>query len=197
MDDQAVRDTEALTYDASTALEVGFADKVGVFEDEVAAFADELCDPEEKGPTMATDKTEDTVPKATHDASLASARAEGETAGRKAERDRVNAILGCDEAKDRPKAALSAALKTDMTADQAKAFLADLPAEKAAAPTEPEPKGKGKGGDSFAEHMDRTEQPNVGAGAEQRKDGDDESAAAVTILADYGHASGYKPRKSA
>jgi signal peptide peptidase SppA len=195
MSDQAVRDTEALTYDAATALDVGFADKVGVFEDEVAAFADELCDPEEKGPTMATDKLEDSVPKATHDATVASTRAEGEAAGRKAERDRVNAILASDEAKDRPKAALSAALKTDMTVDQAKAFLGDLPAEKATAPQEPvKPQGNGN---SFAEHMDRSDQPNVGAGAEQRKSGDAEADASVTILADYGHASGYKPRKQA
>ena len=35
MDDQAVRATEALTYDASNAIDVGFADKVGVFEDDI------------------------------------------------------------------------------------------------------------------------------------------------------------------
>jgi len=56
-------------------------------------------------------------------------KAEGVTAGRKAERERINAILGSEQGKARPNAALAAALDTDMTVEQATAFLAKLPEE--------------------------------------------------------------------
>jgi signal peptide peptidase SppA len=199
MEEQAVRDTEALTYDATTAIDVGFADKVGVFEDEITAFADEL-NTDRSEPTMAgatEQNTDKGVPQATHDAAVAASRAEGEKAGVTAERLRINSILGSDEAKTRPKAALSAALKTDMTVDQAKAFLADLPEEAKA--EAPKGDGKdGKGGNSFAEHMDRTEHPEVGAGSGgENGKGQGGDAEVATILGDYGQASGYKRKQAA
>lgn len=61
-------------------------------------------------------------------ADLDKAKAEGA----KAAQARIVAIMASDAAKDRPKAALSAALKTEMTVEQASDFLADLPVEKAA-----------------------------------------------------------------
>jgi len=47
----------------------------------------------------------------------------GRTAGIKAERDRVGAILGCEEAKDRGKQALHLALQTDTNVEDAKKLL--------------------------------------------------------------------------
>lgn len=63
-----------------------------------------------------------------HNAAVSAARAEGETAGRKAgateATTRIATILGCDAAKDKPKLALSVALETDMSAEAAAKVLA-------------------------------------------------------------------------
>ena len=76
-------------------------------------------------------------------AAIETARADGIAAGATQERARIAAIIGSDAGKARPKAALSAALKTDMTVEQASAFLSDLAEEKATAPAaEPAPTGK-------------------------------------------------------
>lgn len=203
MEQDAVRETEALTYDAEDSIAVGFADVIGALEDEMIAFQDYLTNPE--GEFMSTKTTTEEpkgVDQATHDAAVATARAEGETAGKatgaKAERDRINAIMGSEVGKARPKAALSAALKTDMTVEQATAFLGDLPEEKAEAPKAedqtqtPAPKGQSP----FDKQMATSGNPNVGADGEE--DGEDEqAAAATTILGDYRRARGIVPKKTA
>lgn len=133
MEEQAVRDTEALTYSADEALSIGLADSIGPLDDAVAEFSADLSNPE--GDEQMADYTQ-----AQLDEAVASATANSTTAGKAAgvqeERGRITAILASDEGKKRPKAALSAALKTDMTVDQANAFLADLAEEKPAAATE-------------------------------------------------------------
>lgn len=50
------------------------------------------------------------------------------------ERERIRAILALDEAKDRPTYAEGTAYKTDMSVDEAKAFLANMPCETAQKP---------------------------------------------------------------
>ena len=115
---------------------------------------------------MSGQKDETAVDQAAHEAAVATARTEGTNAGRQAERERITAIIGSDAAKDRPKAALSAALKTDMSVEQATAFLADLPAEKSeAASTEtPAPAAANVGvGNRFDQAMDSTGNPNLGS----------------------------------
>jgi signal peptide peptidase SppA len=207
MEQDAVRETEALTYDAEDSIAVGFADVVGALEDEMLAFHDYLENPE--GEYMALKPTQtpaadaaEGIDQATHDAAVSSARAEGVTEGQatgaKAERDRINAILGSEEGKARPKAALSAALKTDMTAEQATAFLSDLPEEKAEAPkTEtqtqtPAPKGQ----TPFDKAMGKSN-PDVGSDDDEGEGGDQPEAAAATILGDYRRARGIAPKKTA
>lgn len=69
----------------------------------------------------------------------------------KAERDRVGAIIGCDEAKGRSKLAQHLAFETDMSADQAKAVLGSA---------NPDAEGPA---DPLAKAMGETEQPEVGA----------------------------------
>jgi hypothetical protein len=66
------------------------------------------------------------ITKETHDAEVAKARQEGHDAGVKAERERVNTILSCDEAKGREAQAV-AMVKAGATADHAKALLATSP----------------------------------------------------------------------
>ena len=116
----AVMQTEALDYDAKDSLEVGFADTVGKFDEEIAAF--------ESG----TAKTEiSAMTDNTHTAAdVDAARTEGLEAGKKAYQDRMNTILNSDEAKTRPQAAQAAVAMDALTGDQAVAFLASLPEEK-------------------------------------------------------------------
>lgn len=134
--EEAVRATKALTFTAEEAIERGLADNVAPLDDAMAAFAADLSS------TKGNDTMSDTENAAAADAAINAARAEGKTEGHAAgmkegataERNRINAIISSDEGKARPKAALSAALKTDMSVEQAKAFLSDLPEEKAEAP---------------------------------------------------------------
>jgi signal peptide peptidase SppA len=148
MTEQAVRDTEALTYEAADAVEVGFADKIGAMETEMAAFAEEAATRE---PTMANSNTQasgdngGTFTQADLDKARADGVAEGKEAGASAERDRINTILGSDEAKTRPAAAM---LMVDLgvAADKAAEKLAKMPEETKA---EEAPKGddEANGGD--------------------------------------------------
>lgn len=142
MDPQAVRDTEAQCFTAQEALSNGLADSIGALDDALAEFSAALSPPDEGDETMSTqDKT--AVELAAHEAAVLAARTEGNAAGLAegraagtaegvtAERTRIAAILASDEGKARPKAALAAALKTDLSVDAAKAFLAETNAETA------------------------------------------------------------------
>ena len=171
MDEDDIRGTEALTYDAEDSIEIGFADRIGALEDEMIAFTEEVAEAEDEQmttknqPTVA-EATTDTIAKATYDADVAKATADGKADGAKAEKDRMTAILGSDEGKKRPKAALSAALKTDMTVEQATAFLADLPEEKAEAAPAPKGKEAPKAGATPFEAAMSGDNPSVGAAIE-------------------------------
>jgi signal peptide peptidase SppA len=167
LDEQAVRDTEALTFGAADALSNGLADKIGALDDALADFSASL-NPEEKDEQMAD------ISQADHEAALTAARTEaraegvnaGRTEGATAERTRVTAILASDEGKKRPKAALSCALRSDMDVDAASAFLADLAEETApaaaAAPAEPTPTAGAPAG-MLEAAMDGTKQPGIQA----------------------------------
>ena len=160
MDERAVRDTEAESFTASEAISNGLADSIGSLESSLAAFSADLST-EEGGSDDMPDFAQ---------ADLDTARAEGLTLGltegATAERARIAAIIGSDAGKARPKAALSASLKTDMGVEDAQAFLADLPEEKAeaapaaaAAPTAGAPAGM------FEAAMNGSGNPDLGAGS--------------------------------
>lgn len=182
--EDAVRDTQALCYDATDSLEVGFADRIGALDDETARFAQELNNVEHEHMTT-QNQTPDV---AANEAAANAARAEGRTEGAAAERGRIVAILGSEEAKTRPAAAMAAALETDMSADTAKAFLAKLPEEKAAVPA-PAPNG-------FNGRMDNSPNPDVGADT-SGADGGEAPKASAGILASTRAARGIAaaPRK--
>lgn len=163
MDPKIIRDTEALTYGATEAVSNGLADSIGTLDDALAAYAVDLSQPDDGEEDMST-KDESAANQAAVDQAradgVASGKKEGVTEGTKAgvaaERTRITSILGSEEGKKRPKAALSAALRTDMTVEQASAFLADLGEEKAESVEVP-------GKTPFEKVMDEGEQPNVGA----------------------------------
>lgn len=197
MDEEAVRDTEALTYDAIEGIEVGLADKVGALEDEMEIFSAEVAEPKDE--QMATENTvPKTVDQATHDAAVASARGEGATA----ERARISGILASDEGKARPKAAMSLAMKTGMSVDEAKSVLADMPEEKAEtqkkddkAEEQSSGKPQAAGKTPFDAAMDANDNPGVGDGGKGGDDNmSDDDKQASSILASYAGMTGRKTK---
>jgi capsid assembly protease len=158
METQSIRDTEALTFTASEGVSNGLADSVGPLDEAMAAFAAELSLIGVIEMSTIKDNAA-VVDTAAVDAARAEGVAAGRTEGTQTERDRITTIIGSAAAADRPKAAMSAALKTDMTVDQALAFLADLPSEKAVA-VEP----KAEVGKSDFDKVMAKDNPEVGTG---------------------------------
>lgn len=176
MDESDVRATEAATYTAEDAIEVGLADRVGVFEESLEAFARSL--EAEDDEANAGENSMKTFTQEQHDKAIADARAEERAAASTAlaaataeaataAKTRITAITGSEVAQKRPVAAMAAAMDTDMTVEQATAFLAKLPEEKVAATapapaaTDPKTNGNAK---AFTEAMSKNS-PEVGAGA--------------------------------
>lgn len=220
MNEDDIRATEALTYDAEEAIEVGLADRIGALEDEMVVFTTEV---NEQGDEFMTNlqpsttgkkpgETNASAPEASGftqeqvDAATASARAEGVTAGATAEKARINGILACENATKRPKAALQCALASEMSVEQANAFLGGLDEEKAAAaPPAPQDTnaitGKVTGTTKtnvshFEQHMNSTTHPNVSP------EPDDDQATTEgnqsnELLSAYGRATGMQRKKSA
>lgn len=178
MSEDAVRATEALTYDAQDSVEVGFADAVGAFEDETAKFVEET----QMETDEMTDKTNPAPDAAAVTAATEKGRAEGHAAGMKDQKDRITAILGCDAAKARPAAALAAAIDTDMSAEQAASFLAKLPEEGKVEPAKEEGTDTGKDGNALADAMKNTANPNVGTVATGDDDEQDDEAKQIALI---------------
>lgn len=132
MSEEAVDATNAMTFMANQAIDNGLADEVGNFDDAITAFVASF-NPQEDEPMANENKAVFT--QEAHDAALASAteaaKAEGVIEGAAAERTRITAILGSDEAKNRPAAALMM-VELGIAADQAAVQLAKLPQEKTA-----------------------------------------------------------------
>lgn len=174
MDEKAIRDTEAQTYTAPEALEVGLADRIGgPIDDEITAFAatfteDEDGDMAEKMAQI-TDSDLETA--------KATAFSDGETKGAETERARITGILGSDEAKNRPAAAMLM-VELGVDAKTAAEKLAKMPEEtKVEAPKSDEPKGQGAGAPKgmLDAAMKGSEHESLGAG----NDNDEKSEAAA------------------
>lgn len=108
----------------------------------------------------------------------ATARADGESAGRKAERERISAILDAEQAQGREGLAKHLAFGTDTAPDAALALLDAAP--KAEAPK------AGASFDSFNAAMNREGNPNVGADAAAGNDSDDTTESAIKRSAELG-----------
>jgi signal peptide peptidase SppA len=154
----AVRATEARIFIGGEAVEAGLADRVGTFEDVLAdlsrGHAGRPISSQRR--TSMTERNDgqpgaenpgnsvETISRSAHEAAVAKARAEGVAEGRRAETDRIAAILASDKLKGREKTALDLATKsTEMSAEAVVEFVAGLPA---GAPTIADRMG-GKGGD--------------------------------------------------
>lgn len=186
MDEQAVRDTEALTFSADEGVEIGLADAVQSFDDAMAAFAGKLANSDgafhmatesKNQPSAAASEATQEARQAGYDAG----KADGIKEGMSAERERVQGILACDAAQQRPAAALNLSMNTQLTVDEAQKVLAGLPEES-------KPEATKGGGSHFADAM-RNGNPEISgdAAADAERPGEDASAA---ILRDFRAASG-------
>lgn len=187
MEEQAIRDTEALTYTASQAVSIGLADSVGPLDDAVAQFCVDLSTPNDGEETMST-KTDNTavVEQAVHEQAVASAKAEGYAEGNAAAQTRIGAILGHAEATGREAQANHIAFKTNMSVEDAVSLLAasakvEVAPAAAAAPAAAETVEGG-----FEAAME-TGNPNVGASAPKTDgEGDDVVAATLALAGQLG-----------
>jgi len=182
--ESAVRATEADWYPGEDGIRAGFADHLGTFEQALKDFKAELVgktsvsfsgSPSElqKRKEQAMNKAMEAEPKAAETQSPPNPPApHGGTdisEGRKGERERIRAILGCEEAKGRESLARTIALETDTDPEAARKLLAASPAESR---------------NSFAEAMARVKNPEVGADAENPES---EAAEVRRILVLSGH----------
>lgn len=175
IDADAVRKTEGRCYDAETALQMGLIDGIATPAEAISKFfndyekheEDETMSDKDKAAAAAAAATQATGPAVDENA----LRAEGAAA----ERARVSAIMGSEEAKERPTLANHIALNTGMSAADAKGLLA-ASAKENQAPT------KAEETDPLAAAMAKTDQPVVGA---DKNNGDDKADGVNTLLADY------------
>ncbi len=177
MDEQAVRDTEAQCFTASEALSNGLADKIGWLDDALAAFAADLSNPSnEEGDDDMSTKTDTSAPEASAEQKPATpALTQADVAAAvAADRARIAAITGCEEAEGRTELANHIAMNTDMDLDAAKAMLAAAPKAEAAK--------TGEDGTPFEQAMNENS-PDVAANPSGGKDADDDGLADTLALA--------------
>lgn len=118
LDEAAVRATEALTYSAREAVDIGLADEIAPLVDALSAFATSLATTTQ-GTTMTT---ETPTP-------AAASEPAAPVAADVAVKDRIKAIVRSDEAKGREALANHLAFETDMPAEAAVATLKAAPKE--------------------------------------------------------------------
>lgn len=171
IDEAAVRATQALTYSAEEAVSIGFAHEIRAFDEAMASFGGRSVI---TGEVTMSQEDQSTVAQA----ALESARAEGQKEGALAERERIQGILACDEAKDRRELAFHLSMKTELSVENAKAVLAAAPVQAAAEQN------------AFAEAM-KHGNPNLGS------EGGDENqpSAAQQLVNDYKAFTGFKGDK--
>lgn len=171
--ESVVRDTEALTYGAEEAVEIGFAHEVKAFDEALAAYSGEPDNSEEEEEMpKPNDQEQATFSQADLDNARAAGRAEGHAEGKAegmkegatAERTRIQGIMGSEEAKTRPAMASHLALNTQQSVEDAKGILAVSQPEKTEA-------SKPAGAD-FEAAMGK-DNPELGAGADTGTDDDD------------------------
>lgn len=191
IDESVVKGSEALTFDAQDSKAQGFADRIGALDEEMVVFTNETAEAEDEQMSFTQEQMDAAVSAAKaegHAAGLAEGKAAGMTEGMDAERARVTAIMGSDEAKNRP-AAAQMMVDLGVPADKASEQLGKLPKEKAAAP---KGKDEAKGGkSSFELAMENSGNPQVGA-----EGGDDEGAPQMSVADGIFASAGFSPAKA-
>lgn len=179
LSEQAVRDTEALTYSAEDAVASGLAHEIRAFDEALAALGGR--------PVATVGVTTMSHEKPTEGATtfvqadLDAARAEGMSAGAQAERERIQSIMSSPAAADRHALAFHLSMNTDLTVESASAILDASPVEAKA------PEASGPQGSHFENAMAHGNPEMGGEGGESASTETDPTA---SILADYRRATG-------
>jgi signal peptide peptidase SppA len=204
LDEKVVYDTEARTYRADDAMKLGLVHAIAVPSAALQSIIDDSEEADDSDvqlskekettmdPTQGNNQPAAGQPAATvQPAPAANAGTVDQAAVQKAERDRVQGILNCEEAAGKSKMANHLAFNTNMSLADAKAMLAVAGPDAAAAPAQQQqPADSG-----FAAAMSRTGNPQVGADGTlpgQAAQGGEKPNAAAQIMADYERASGVK-----
>jgi len=181
MDEKAVRATEAQSYRADEALDLGLIDAVQNPANAIQAF----CDDQEI--TMATKPTDNDAAaqeaaRIEQEAATAASVAAAASAARETERTRITSIQNHAEAKGREGLAAYLALQTDLSAEVAGGILANSPkaSESISQRT------------NFERAMDNGQHPDVGAGG-GGEDTEDGMTPAQKILRAQARQTGYEP----
>jgi signal peptide peptidase SppA len=192
---EAVRATQAQTYDADDALGLGLIDAVQTPNEAVAAYLDELSGSTDQQEFLMSTTT--TKPGAESENQSAAVDTNAIAAqARTAERERMAGIINCEQAKDKPKLANHLATNTDMSAADAQAVLSAAAPEVAPKAAESDAATTGKTADATAFHkaMDTGKNPEVGAGENGASaENGQEGSAAQRIIASQQAATGRKP----
>lgn len=202
LDSKIVHNTEARTYRADEALELGLVHAIAVPSAVLQTITeDESAEVDESASKLSTQKeenmsTENTPaagqPAAAVQPAPAAAAAPGvvdQASVQKAERERIAGITGCDEAAGKSKMANHLAFNTSMSLADAKAMLAVAGKDEAAAPA---PAAPVAAANKLEEAMNNTAQPNVGADTAAAAAAGGEMPKHMSILADFEVASGRK-----
>ena len=192
MDEEAVRATEARTYDAEESTAIGFADNVATYHDATARFAlrSQSMSGNAGGQGARTE-----VPASTEQAPSGDQAAAVTTAAadaRQAERTRFSTVQGSEEYKGREALANHLLGNTDMSADAIVATLKTSPV------TEPSKAGNER--NHFQERMNAEPNPGItqddpdgGEGDQAKYDEHGRPKASVSILADHRAVTGHVP----
>jgi ClpP class serine protease len=152
IDADAVRATEAMTYDAAEAQQIGLIDAVQEPVAALAAFRKELS-----GSTTFTggNAMSDAIqPEAASSAASIPTQETTIVTDTVNQKERISAILTCEESQGRRKLAEHLAFNTDMSAEDAKGLLAVAEKEQTEA----------NSSDTFKQVMDSGVHPNMDAG---------------------------------
>jgi len=126
-EDQA-RATEAGIYIGQKAIDVGLADRIAPLSEILNAAKARGASTKGQGGLLMSNENQ--IPQAGGEdqgAAIEAARTAGRAEGAATERERIGAILTCDEAKGREGQAATLALETDLTAEAAQKVLAASP----------------------------------------------------------------------
>ncbi|UUV43204.1 capsid maturation protease [Rhodobacter phage RcCWillis] len=191
MDASKVDATDALTFMPEEAISRGLADESGSPEDAFTAFVAFLNSEQENEPMA--EQTQAGITEEAHTAAVATAT----TQGADNERARISAILGSEEAKQRPTAAQMFAFDMNLSAEDTLAKLAKLPVEtpqQAAAPVPAPAAGAGAGKELFTAAMNGTENPGLNAEGGENP-GEPQGAAGVLAMAEKFGIKGFTANK--
>ncbi len=187
--EDVVRGTEAQTYSAPEAVELGLAHAISSFNEAITGFASGETVTDEDD-SMSDQEKADIAAKEKADAANA-ARAEGTTQGATAERTRISAIMNCEEAKGRSTLANHLAMNTGTSPEDAKAILGASALE-VVATTVVDPKKTVIKKNHFEEAMNNSENPEITASDEDSSGELSTDDQVKTIMGNYTAHSGFK-----